>query len=392
MTRKALFLIDSLGVGGAERSVLQIAERLPTWDRVVCHLYRDDSLLRNVPAPSFDVVSLGFAGRRPGPGLLLRLWAFVRREKPSVILVTGSVSAVFGALVGRLTRTPVVHTFTNEAFTDAHYASVPPASRWKLSVLRRVYRTCLGRRPLVIAVSESVRDTNCRTVGIAPSRVRVIHRGRDPEAYRRLPDVERVEARARLGLESDAPVILDVARLLGRKGHRDLLHAMRRVADELPGATLLLAGAGPDRADFEALADRLGLAHRARFLGSRGDIPELLGLADLFAFPSHFEGHPGALLEAMLSSLPIVASDIPVHRATLRDGETGVLVPARDPDALAAAILELLGDPRRARELGRSARRDAVRRFDLDDIARRHEEVFAEALAARSGRFGEETP
>lgn len=179
-------------------------------------------------------------------------------------------------------------------------------------------------------------------------------------------------------------VILNVGRLRSQKGQETLLEALPRVVGEVPPARLVLVGEGPDRQTLEHHIESLGLGKSVILAGQRDDIPDLLALAEVFAFPSRFEGHPGALVEAMLAACPIVASDLAVHRETLVAGETALLTPVGDSTALAEALLHLLHRPQEAKKLGAAARATATVRFDVRDIARRHEELY-EKLLQRGG-------
>ena len=117
-----------------------------------------------------------------------------------------------------------------------------------------------------------------------------------------------------------------------------------------------------------------------KLLGYRSDVARLLSIADVFAFPSHYEGHPGAIVEAMFARKAIVASDIPVHRETLENGVSGVLVPLQDEKRLAKAILDVLANPTMAEEMGASARVTAEMRYDAARAAMRHEQLFVRIL------------
>ena len=128
----------------------------------------------------------------------------------------------------------------------------------------------------------------------------------------------------------------------------------------MPETVLLLAGEGPERDNIDQQIHRMGLEGQVRLLGRRDDIPQLLALADVFVFPSHYEGHPGAVIEAMFAGKPIVASDTPVHRETISDGESGLLVPLRSPAPLAEAMLILLRDRELAGRLGNASAGDCA--------------------------------
>ena len=171
-------------------------------------------------------------------------------------------------------------------------------------------------------------------------------------------------------------MLLNVGRLVLAKNQAELIRAMPAILREFPRSHLLIAGEGPERRALEETISELGLSASVHLLGNRSDIPELLRLADVFVFPSLYEGHPGALVEAMFASLPIVASDIPVHRETLLDGAVGDLAPLGNPAAFAKRVVALLRNGAHADNLGACARQSALQRFDISHIAAQHEQLY----------------
>jgi glycosyltransferase involved in cell wall biosynthesis len=171
----------------------------------------------------------------------------------------------------------------------------------------------------------------------------------------------RARARAELGIPACDWVIGTAARLAPEKDQATLLRgaaaALRR------GAHLLVAGEGPERPALEALAKKLGIGDRVRFLGAVADIPGLLRALDVFALSSLIEGLPGSMLEAMATELPVVATSVGGVVDAIRNGENGYRVPSCDPAALGAALDLVEADRQAAREMGRRAREWVLRRY-----------------------------
>jgi glycosyltransferase involved in cell wall biosynthesis len=185
----------------------------------------------------------------------------------------------------------------------------------------------------------------CRRGGL----IAAIGNGSDPGRFFPAAGPEaRAAARGRLGLASARPAIGCVARLVAETGYPELFAAMRDVDADLwvVGERLASDHAGSIAADIAAVEADPGRAGRIRFLGYRADVPELLRAADIFVLPSHREGMPRSIIEAMLSGLPVVATDIRGSREEVVPGETGELVPVAAPDALAVALRTLAEDPR----------------------------------------------
>jgi glycosyltransferase involved in cell wall biosynthesis len=196
-----------------------------------------------------------------------------------------------------------------------------------------------------------------------------IGNGRDPARFR--PDAAmRARVRAALGCADDAVVIVIVSRLVRHKGYPELLAAMR----DVPGAELWVVGerlASDHGADMEPLFAAAGLGGRLRRLGYRADVADVLAAADVFVLPSHFEGLPMSVIEAMLTGLPVVATDIRGPREQVVAGETGFLVPAATVAPLAAALSALVADAALRARMGAAGRARAVALYDEGAVVAR---------------------
>ena len=186
--------------------------------------------------------------------------------------------------------------------------------------------------------------------------------GRDPTRFRPDP-VARLRIRAALGVADGQVVVLAVSRLIWHKGYPELAAAMRTV----PHAALWVAGErltsdrGPD---MTALLRDAGLGARLQLLGHRDDVADLMAAADIFVLPSRFEGLPMSVIEAMLTGLPVIASDVRGPAEQVVPEATGLLVPPGDASALAAALQRLVADPALRARMGASGRLRAVERYD----------------------------
>ena len=198
-------------------------------------------------------------------------------------------------------------------------------------------------------------------------------RGQELEELRR----RAAEPAHLMTAHAGSPKLLCVGRLAEQKGHRFLLEAMPAILDAHPDAHLLLAGDGHLLRDLQEQARPLG--DRVSFLGVREDVPALMAAADLFVFPSLWEGQGNALLEAMAVGVPIVATDIPSTRETIADGEHALLVPPGDAPALAAAVNRVLADPDLAARLADAARIRA-QDYDIERTTRHLEAVYTRLL------------
>jgi glycosyltransferase involved in cell wall biosynthesis len=227
---------------------------------------------------------------------------------------------------------------------------------------RLAYRWTRSRNQRWIAVSDHGRHLIGALYRMDPAAIGVIHNGARPapsEVDGEARD-RRASVRAELGLQSDATMLLSVGRLDQQKGQADLLCAVAGVHSERPDVRLVVAGDGPERERLEELISALGLQQTVRLLGHRRDVEHLMDAADLFVFPSHFEGTPFAMLEAMAHGLPVVATAFGGAEEILDDGRTGILVPVGRPDALRAAIIAALAGPQRLARLAAAGRERAA--------------------------------
>ncbi len=287
------------------------------------------------------------------------------------LLSPATVALVAAGLRG----TPfVVTAHASGAVGDvAALARQGPLGRARLRALRRLARA-------FVAVSAPIRDELARA-GIPAARIRSIPNGVDTRRFVPADPPERRRARRALALPP-VPVVLYAGRLSPEKGVDVLIDGWAEARRRGALGTLCLVGDGPER---QALAQRArdhGILGAVRFAGATDDVAPWLRAADVFALPSREEGLSLALLEAMASGLPVVAS----HVGGTPDaaGGTAVLVRPGDPRAIADALAAMLDDPERAGALGEAARRRALARFDIGQVARRHRELYREA--AEGGR------
>ena len=314
-------------------------------------------LLGAVRADGFEVVAMPFA-RSLNPLPQARSYAALRRFflQRRFDLVHGHmpISGLVARAAARAAGVPRI------AYTGHGFLFNQPGPAWRRHLSLALERAAGRITDTYMTVSEEEAG-DARRLGIHPGAVG-IGNGRDPALYR--PDPV---ARARLRVELGAAgcVIMGTARLVRHKGWPELLAAMRAVPDAelwVVGERLASDHGDAMAADFAAAQAALG--PRLRLLGYRDDIPALLAAADIFCLPSHFEGLPMSIIEAMLAGLPVVATDIRGPREQVVDGVTGFLVPAGAVPPLAEALGRLAGDATRRMAMGEAGRLRALDRFD----------------------------
>jgi sugar transferase (PEP-CTERM/EpsH1 system associated) len=365
---KILHVLDSLGVGGMERVVIDVANGLDAseFDQAVCCLSRKGEAARHLRDQT-RCIDLG-KGAAADYLLPLKIARVIRTRRPDIVH-SQSWSGVDAALATRLARGGV-RLIHSEHGRNLPYIHFEP---WKRKLARRALYHAADA---VFAISGEVRDYYCRETGFPPAQMTVIQNGID---LRRIAGADSTRVRAELGLAATDFVIGTVARLDATKDTHTLVRAFARLRAELPGLplTLLVVGDGPERPTLERYAGEHGLSDAVRFTGVRHDVPRLLHAMDLFALSSLSEGLPITALEAMAASLPIVATRVGALPELVEEGATGFLVDPKQADAMAAQFARLATDRAAARQFGAAARRKVEREYSLDRMLRQYAELYA---------------
>jgi len=363
-------VIKGLGRGGAERLVTLAARRLHGRSLTVDVAYllsSKDALVDELKRAGVGVGGLDH--RRSGdPRWVWRLARLVRRRGYDLVHTHSPVPAVVVRAAIRA-GTPLVHTEHN--VWDRFRAPT-----------RLANAATFARNDHVFAVSSGV-AASIRRPQWAPASdwppVEVVHHGIDEQAVRRGAQA-RKQARAELGAADDDEVVGHVATFTPKKGHHGLLTAVARLVATRLRLRLVLIGLGPLEDELRQRVRAEGLEAHVSFLGVRDDVQALLPGLDVFTLPSHHEGYPISLLEAMAAGLACVASDVGGIPEAVTDGHDGLLVPPGQPETLATTIDGLLDDADRRAALGEAAAATAQRRFSIAAAVERHERVYGELL------------
>ncbi len=228
----------------------------------------------------------------------------------------------------------------------------------------------------IVTTGERLREQLVRDNGFDPARIVSVPTGVDTARYH---PGDRDATRRQLGLPPQVPIIGIVATLRSWKGHRYLLDAFARLPDR--SARLVIVGDGPQRAALEQQIPALGLADRVVLVGNQSDVAPWLRCFDVFALPSYAnEGVPQSIVQAMLTALPVVTTDIGSIGEAVQDGSTGKIVRPENVPDLAAALETLLGNAPLREQLGAAARIAALEKFSLDAMLDRMEAVFRAAV------------
>jgi len=295
---------------------------------------------------------------------LAALVALMRREKPDLVHAHMPISGLLARAAARIAGVPRI------AYTCHGFLFNQPGPAWRAKLSLALERAAGRITDTYLTVSEEEAG-DARRLGIHPNAVPVLN-GRDPVRFH--PDAEaRAAIRAEFSAADTDCVVVAVSRLVRHKGYPELLQAMQATP---ANCVLWVVGErlatdhGEDLDPHFARAEA-ALPGRVKRLGYRHDVPRILAAADAFALPSHFEGLPMSIIEAMLTGLPVVATDIRGPREQVVEGETGFLVPPATVEPLAEALTKLAADAALRARLGKAGLARALDRFDEAKIVAR---------------------
>lgn len=370
---RILYTITWMEVGGSQTHLLQVL-RLLDRRRFVPRLYcltGRGSLLeaaRATGVPVYGGTMNGFKSRR-ALREILGLSRFMRRERIEIVHNYLPRANVAGSIAARLARVPVV-LCSKRGCHEQRGAELFGAklSNWLADC--------------VTTNASAVREFVHENEGCPREKMVVIPSGVDTDCFR---PQDAAEAKRRLGLDPERPVVGSVTRMRVRKGIEEFLRAMIRVRERHPEAQAVIVGEVELDSDLRGLVAAAGLEPHLRLLGRRNDMPAVYPAFDLFVLSSHDEGMSNAILEAMAAERPVVATDVGGTGEVVRHGESGLLVAPRDPAPLAAAIAELLDAPDRWMPMGKRGRQIVEERFSARAMVRQMEELYG-AMLERRGR------
>jgi glycosyltransferase involved in cell wall biosynthesis len=244
-------------------------------------------------------------------------------------------------------------------------------------------RAAAGGLDRIVCVSQGVRDFHSRRTGIAQAKYRVIYNGVDAPAYARDESL-RQERRRQWEIPPGDVLCAFVGRLDKQKGIDVLLAAFEQALAAAANLQLVIAGEGPLRRRVDRWRQSSPAGRRARILGRTEDVRGVLSAADIFCQPSRWEGFCLAAAEAMAAGLPVAATDVAGLNEVVADEQTGILCPADDTQAFAAAMVRLAGDSTLRARLGAAGRRRVMEQFSIERFIQEHAALYEEIAGTRA--------
>ena len=379
-------IITRLNIGGASPPVISLAVGLAQRGHesllvAGTSARTEGTLLPEARAQGARVVEVPPLTRDPHPSRDVRafrqLYSLLAEFKPDVVATHMSKAGALGRVAAKLAGVPViVHTYHGKGFQVF-------SERWKTKGYLALER-CLARfgsGSIVVSERQKREFVDWR---IEPAgRLEVIRYGLDFSSYGS-PIEDGQTLRAEIGVARDVPLVGVVGRVVAIKGQDVFLRAAARIAQGRSDVRFVVAGDGDRRVEFEGLAADLGIAGRTHFLGWRRDVPRVLAGLDVVVLPTvlDFEGTPLSVIEALAAGRPVVAADVGGVSEVVRDGETGLLVPPRDAEALARAIDAQLSDSQRAASMAMRGRTLVLNGYEKQRMIDETERYFLRLLRA----------
>ena len=368
-----VYVIDDLGMGGAQRQLVELVKSLPR-DRYALHVISlstekcaFEPVIRRLGVPLTVIAQSGVWSPRAFSALCRTL----RAERPDVVHTWLFTADLYGRLAAWLCRVPVILSAVRSVEPDkpAHYVLADRLLR-RITTAFTVNAKAIGA---VLAARERVN----------PSRIQTVYNGVDLAVFD--PAKRDGAIRSQIAVGRDAPLIGIIGRLVPVKDHATFLRAAALVAREIPAARFLIVGGGPLRDELGRAVTRLHLEERVRFLDSQPEAADVFAALDLVVVTSRYEGCCNVILEGMAMGKPVIATAVGGNPELVVPGETGLLVPTEDPQNLSEAICHLLQDPPRMRAMGQAARRRVETQFTLAQMAAQTDR-FYQAILREQGR------
>ena len=371
------FIIGSLEVGGAERHLSQVLPALKKMRfSIKIHVLSDKAPLK----PIFDNAGIEVY---LGKNLDWIPIALLRRPTRLVISLTRLVLSFLK------NRKAIRHVFLPEAYLLTAFAARLTFFSGSLIMSRRCLNDYQQRRPFLGKLERLIHPFttaalgNSKAVtqqlyeeGFASSNTRLIYNGIDLWPFQNSPTKQ--ELRDNLSISQEALVFIIVANLIAYKGHLDLLNALSKMHKQLPKSWKLLC-VGRDNGILSQLkeyTDALGLSDHVEFLGKRSDTPQLLAAADIGILCSHEEGFSNAILEGMAAGLPMVVTDVGGNAEAVEDGQTGIVVKAKNPESLGNALLSIALAPELRTRFGQAGKERIAQHFTLQQCAQNYADFY----------------
>jgi len=374
-----MLVIDRMIIGGAEQQFLELVKGIDKkrFEPIVVTLYPGGALEPEIKSvPSIEYFCLNKKSKLDFL-IIFRILRLLRQKRVDIVQPFLTPATFFTLLPAVINRTPI------KVVTER--GSRRKKTGWGHSLYLHIEDFFTRFADWVIPNSESGRRYLIDR-GIKPAKIKVIYNGINQ--HRLTPDsTQLTKIRDNLDLPTNGMVVGISASLTPSKDHVTFLHAAGLISDVMPQTRFAILGDGPLKSDLKNLTKDLGIDSRVMFLGNQTDVGPYISFFDIACLcSSDAEGCSNAILEAMAIGKPVIVTDTGGNKELVENGKTGLLVPTRDPQALANAILACIKQPEWAREMGQHAQEMIQKRFSLERMVHDYETLYEESIKAKTRR------
>ncbi len=375
---KILYLIDTLNIGGAEKSLVEMAIHNPHVENVFVSIYKGNELSSLLKNHQIKVYELNIIGKRNINQAVQKLIPIIKREKPHIVHATLLRSELIARKLKKYFKYKLVGSFVSKSYGKEKYRQLKGLQKLKHLYFQLYNCLTTSKVDLFISNSHSIKKSNSRALCLSSHKVKVIYRGRKSEIYEK-PNVQSIESfKKEFGLQSNK-LIVSVGRLRITKGFQDIIQVFAQIHTEFPEWKILIAGEGPYRKQLEELIRKHGLQHKVILPGARTDIPVILKSADIFVFPTYLEGLPGSLIEAMFARKPIICTDIAENLECINH-QSALIYGKGNQTELKTQLIKLIQTPEKYQYLTKNAYQIALKKFELNHIINKYNKVYFELI------------
>jgi len=369
---KVVHCVDTMDQGGLEQIVrLLVQESDPSkFEPEVWCIASGGEMADQLVSDGHTVRVLGLRTYH-NPWNVLKLAFLFIRHRPTVIHSHIYYASTISRIAAKIAGVPVILAHMHNVYTQYKKRNL-----W-------IDRLLSHWSDRVICCSKAVWDFVVQKEGIQPDKAVIVYNGINQDRFS-LP-FDAAKLKSSIGLKQGDLVIIKVALLMPKKGHKNLFDALDLLAKDIPRVRCLLVGHGSaeDEEDLKEYARKLKLDDHVIFLGARRDVADLLRIADLFVLSSLTEGLPLCILEAMAAGLAVVATDVGGVKEILEDNVTGLIVPPQDSRALYKAIKQLMGDPIKAKQMGEKGLGLVAKKFSSREMVKKMEQIYLDLCRAK---------
>jgi len=362
---KVFFTLDTLSIGGTERSTLDILSHFSKDTQVkVIYFYKGHELKEAYEQAG---IPLHYVGLKTGKSFLQGIKALItiiRTEKPDLVVSSIARADLMSRIACFITRTTILGTFVNDSYGDIRVEE----HKKRKTYIKFIYAWSLDKLTSFvpkywIANCKSIAFSNAKALGLNLNKLKVIYRGRDTAKF---PVWQAPEFNGKIKF-------VFVGRLMERKGVYELLEVAKMLHEEKLNFQLDIFGGGNMQGELQKIIEDNGLQNTITLHGTVQQGWKKIYEGHCFVFPSWYEGFSGSLVEAMITGIPIIASDIPMNKEAVTDGKTAVMFKVKDKQQLFESMKKVIADYDDVLILGKNARAEALARFDINIIANQYE-------------------